>query len=107
MEVYTGLGETYYSAVNIANKDPGSAPIMWGLSDDAEVLPIEPYRHHVDGEEVEGTFLGSGNVTRWGVKYYDPQTEEGFPYWFFRLLQEGAEELGEGESDTFIKVAVV
>lgn len=102
-------GETDYSynSINVAD-DPASANLMWGLPED-ETTPIEPYHHFIDGEEQEGTFLGSQNVTTWGIKEYTK--EDGPAYWLFRLLVPGSEDpetgcpLEEGEYETFIKVA--
>lgn len=96
-----------YDKINVAD-NPLSANLMWGLPEDA-TIPIEPYRHHIDGEEQEGTFLGSQNVTTWGIKKYEREGA-GYPHWLFRLLVPGSEDpetgeaLKEGEYEAFIKV---
>ncbi|KAK2756412.1 hypothetical protein FQN54_005304 [Arachnomyces sp. PD_36] len=94
-------GETDYSfnKIAVANR-PKAANLMWGLPEE-ETIPIEPYHHVIDGEEQEGTFLGSQNVTTWAIK----QLEGGqYEDWIFRLLLPGGETLQDGESKTFLKV---
>lgn len=90
-----------YNKINVADT-PASANLMWGLPED-DTIPIEPYHHLVDGEEQEGTFLGSQNVTTWGIKEYEGPNNH---YWLYRLLGPGSgETLKDGEYETFIKVA--
>lgn len=84
---------------------------MWGLPE-AATIPIEPYYHYyANGTQQPGLFLGSHNVTTWGIKYYEADSGSyGDPYWLIRLLGPGSEDpitgqpLDDGEYETFIRV---
>ncbi|KAL1967824.1 hypothetical protein VTN77DRAFT_2513 [Rasamsonia byssochlamydoides] len=106
----TGVSGYAWNQINITNI-PYSAPLMWGLPPDASI-PVEPYYHYIGGVKQPGLFLGSHNVTTWGIKYYeaDAGSLDGEPYWFIRLLGPGSADpttgqaLEDGESVTFIRV---
>ncbi|EAW14395.1 uncharacterized protein ACLA_074320 [Aspergillus clavatus NRRL 1] len=104
-----GVSGVAWKTVNVSDM-AWSAPLMWGL-DAAFSRAVEPYHHYVNGVRQDGVFLGAGNVTRWGVKYYETSAGSwGWPYWMLRLLGPGSEDratgeaLKQGESTTFIRI---
>ena len=112
LEAWTPSGVSGYAwnQINITNI-PYSAMLMWGLPESA-TIPIEPYYHYIDGVQQTGLFLGSHNVTAWGITYEEADSGSyGDPYWSIRLLGPGSEDpvtgqaLGDGEYETFIRVA--
>ena len=60
---------------------PGHGSLVSGLG-----LTPDPYGIYVDGEKIDGTFLGLGGVVRWGFK----EGDEGV--WDARLMVPGEEE---------------
>ena len=90
----------------------GSEFMAWGAPGPIDIP--KPYFHFDEaGTKQEGVFLGHNNITSWGVKYREarPDSMEKQPFWSVRLLGPGNEdpssgqELGEGESATFLRVS--
>lgn len=87
------------SRVGVANVTDSETGLVW--SDTIYNKLPEGYEHYnYDGDRFEGSFLGLDKETGWAVKYNEG--EDG-PYWGVRLLPKG-EELGEGESATWLKI---
>jgi len=107
--VPTGVSGYAWNQVNITEY-PYDAELMWGLGQYG--TPIEAYYHYVDGVQQPGLFLGQGNVTTWGIKWYPvdgSNTWDGEPYWLFRLLGPDSEidgaQLQADEYTTFIIIS--
>ncbi|CAI6097516.1 unnamed protein product [Clonostachys chloroleuca] len=91
---------------------PYDAALMYKIEGSAPQL----YSHKdaTTGEEIPGYFLGGADgATTWGVKYYPAdQGSYGRDYYYLRLLGPGSEDpstgepLHEGETKTYLKVAV-
>ena len=65
-------------------------------------LMAEGYEVYVDGERIEGGFLGVGGVVRWGFR--EVEEEGGVVVWEARLMVPGAEEtVVEGEVYGFLE----
>ncbi|KAJ5723517.1 hypothetical protein N7488_001552 [Penicillium malachiteum] len=97
-----------YRAVNITDM-PYSAELMWNLGSYSE--PIQAYHHYLDGVKQDGIFLGSHNVTTWGISLQEAMAGSGGePWWMIRLLgPESADPLTgnaleDGEYRTFIRI---
>lgn len=88
---------------------PYDAEIMWGVEGPA----IEAYYHDVAGQGP--IYLGSKNVTKWGIVRVDAsESEDGIAYWNLRLLgpdsslpsNAGSALNPSVEVETFITIAV-
>jgi hypothetical protein len=108
----SGVSGYSYNQVNISYL-PYDAEIIWGVGA-AYTIPLEAYSHFDEtGAQIDGVFLGNGNYTTWGVKWYpaDSGSIDGNPYWGLRLLGPNSsipgsgEPLYPGEYETFLKVS--
>lgn len=106
--VPSGVSGYEWKSVNISDY-PYSAVLMWGLGEYS--LPIQTYHHYQDGVKQDGIFLGSHNVTTWGIQQQSGSAgSSGNPYWLLRLLGPNSENpsngepLSDGEYRTFIRI---
>ncbi|KAJ5108484.1 hypothetical protein N7456_005159 [Penicillium angulare] len=97
-----------YTSVAITDM-PYSAQLMWNLGEYSE--PVYAYYHYLDGKKQDGVFLGSHNVTTWGISLQDGEIGSGDkPWWMIRLLGPNSQDpqtghaLEDGEYRTFIRI---
>ncbi|CAI7667426.1 unnamed protein product [Penicillium pancosmium] len=106
--VPSGVSGDEWKSVNISDY-AYSAELMWGLGQYS--LPIQAYNHYQDGVKQDGIFLGSHNVTTWGIQINSGSAgSAGRSYWTLRLLGPNSADpstgrpLYDGEFRTFVRI---